>query len=395
MSQLSLGRARRDRRRGSTLILLLGIVAVLSILAVALVATLANAQHSTSRNKARTTAFDVAEAAVGVTMHSLSQGWPKLDTPWSETSFTAGATDFESTFGVTYGASQGDALWVAVLDDSTAGTAGGAGYDQNENGYLWIDAQARVSGVSSRIRTLVQAKFYEMNVPLSVVVAANGDLLSNAANGNIASGKYKIGAQDVSIGGPQPVAIAIGGKIWNPEVAWPYVDENPIVKPRPEELITPEMITDLTLIAKQTGKFYENGAVPDFTGLCVVNAPKGTTITLGQNGNDPPYNSPTSPGILLVLGGATLRLTGSTQYYGVVYSEGDDDPVTPDIVGASGNPIIYGMMVTKGSIDLRGVVQVIYREDCVINLNHQFQTSTKLVPSFWRELTPIVHAPTP
>ena len=388
MSQLSLGRVRRDRRRGSTLILLLGIVAALSILAVALVATLANAQHSTSRNKARTTAFNVAEASVDVTMHTLSRGWPTETSPWTEASFTSNASDFDGRFGVTYGAPEGDAIWVSVLDDSSAGSAGTIGWDQNDNGYLWVDAQARINGVSSRIRAMVQAKFYEMNVPLSVVVVTGGDLLSNAANGNTASGKYKIGAQDVSIGGPQPVAIAIGGSIQNPEVAWPYVDQDPPLKPGPEDLITPDMITDLTLIAKQTGKFYENGAVPDFTGLCVVKAPAGTTITLGQTGKDAAYNSWTSPGMLLVLGGATLKLAGNTRYYGVVYSEGD-------IGVAQGNPIIYGMVVTKGDFDMGGVAQVIYREDCLTNLNHQFQTSTKLVPSFWRELTPIEHAPTP
>jgi hypothetical protein len=283
---------------------------------------------------------------------------------------------------------------VSVLDDSTAGAAGAVGWDQNDNGYLWIDAQARVNNVSSRIRAMVQARFYEMNVPLGVAVCANGDLLSNAAGGNTASGKNKIGAQDVSIGGPQPVAIAIWGTIENPEVAWPYVDQDPPWKPRPEELITPQMITDLTLIAKQTGKLFENGALPshdDFYGLCVVKAPAGTTITLGQSGggNKPdPYNSPTSPGVLLVLGGATLKLAGNTEYYGVVYSEGN-------IGVAQGNPIIFGMVVTKGTFDMGGVAQVIYREDCLINLNHQFQTSTKIVPNYWRELKPVDHTPTP
>lgn len=81
----------------------------------------------------------------------------------------------------------------------------------------------------------------------------------------------------------------------------------------------------------------------------------------------------------------TFKIAGNTEYYGVVYSEGD-------IGVANGHPIIYGMVITKGSFDMAGVAQVIYREDCLINLNHQFQTSTKLVPSFWRELQPIDHS---
>jgi type II secretory pathway pseudopilin PulG len=379
------GHGRLRGSRGSTLILFLGIMAALSILAIALVAVLANAQHSTSRDKARTTAFDITEAAVDVTMQTLASAWPKETDPWTATSFTTRAPNFESTFGVTYAAPQGDALWVSVLDDSASQAAGSVGWDQNDNGYLWIDAQARVNGVSSRIRTLLQAKFYEANVPRGWAVVANGSLLSNAPNGNVAAGKYKIGAQDVSIGGPQPVAIAIGGTIQNPEVAWPYVDQDPPTKPRAEEIITQDMIADLTQIADQTGKLFKDGALPsgdDFTGLCVVIAPAGVTVTLGQNGQAEAYNSPASPGILLVLGGATLKLAGNTEYYGVVYSEGD-------IGVANGHPIIYGMVVTKGSFDMAGVAQVIYREDCLINLNHQFQTSTRLVPNYWRELTPV------
>jgi len=386
MNRREASRRYRSGGRGAALVLFLGIMAALSILVVGMVAVLANAQHLTSRDKARTTAFDVTEAAIDVTMQAVSRTWPEQTSPWTATAFTTKAPAFTSTFGVTYAATQGNSVWVSVLDDAVTGPST-EGWDANDNGYLWIDAQARVNGVSSRIRTLVQAKFYEMNVPRGVAVCANGNLLSNAAGGNTASGKNKIGAGDVSIGGPQPVSIAIWGTIENPEVAWPYVDQDPPTKPRPEEILTPDLIADLTQIASQTGKLFENGAMPghdDFNGLCVVKAPAGTTVQIGQNGHDASYNTALSPGILLVLGGATLKFAGNTEYYGVVYCESD--------VGvAQGNPIIFGMVVTAGSFNMGGVAQVVYREDCLINLNHQFQTSTKIVPNFWRELKPIAY----
>ena len=50
------------------------------------------------------------------------------------------------------------------------------------------------------------------------------------------------------------------------------------------------------------------------------------------------------------------------------------------------------MLVTKGCFDMAGVAQVIYREDVLSNLNRQFQTSTKLVTGYWRELQPIDHS---
>jgi hypothetical protein len=375
----------KARQRGAALVLFLGVVIALSVLSIALVGLISNASHLTSRDKSRTTAFDVAEAAIDVTMQALSGGWPTEENPWTSTSFATESPGFAGEFGVTNEATQGDAVWVSVVNDTAGSTTG---YDDDGNGRVWVDAQARVNGVSARIRAMVEAKFYEMNVPKGVAVCAEGSLYSNAAGGNTSSGKNKIGAQDVSIGGPQPVAIAIWGDIENPEVAWPYVDQNPPTKPHPEDLITPDLITDLTEIADQTGKLFENGSLPahdDFYGLCVVKGSPGTVITLGQNGKDEAYNSPSSPGILLVLGGATLKFAGNTEYYGVVYCEGD-------IGVANGHPIIYGMVITKGSFDMAGVAQVIYREDCLINLNHQFQTSTKLVPSFWRELQPIDHS---
>ena len=232
---------------------------------------------------------------------------------------------------------------------------------------------------------MIQAKFYEMNLPKGVAVCADGDLLSNAPGGTTSSGKNKIGAGDVSVGGQQPVSIAIWGSIQNPEVAWPYVDQNPPYKPHAQDLIPPDLIADLRAIAESTGKLFTGGAMPsreDLEGLCVVEAGPGITVQLGQNGRTEAFNSPTKPGILLVLGGAGLKLAGNTEYYGVVYTEGD-------IGVAQGNPIIYGMVVTKGTFDMGGVAQVIYREDCLANLNRQFQTSTRIVPNYWRELTPV------
>lgn len=381
------------RQAGSSLIILIGIVAALGLLTATMVAVLSNAQHATTRDKARTTAFDIAEAAIDVTMETLSQQWPDDTMQWTPATFGTRAPDFGTTFAVTPNATSGDAVWVHVRDDDGADIMEAPAYDANGNGYLWVDAQARVNGTSSRVRTMIQAKFYEMNLPKGVVVCAEGNLLSNAPGGTTASGKNKIGAADVSIGGQQPVSIAIWGTdpgIENPEVAWPYVDQNPPYKPHASDLIPPDLIADLRAIAESTGKLFTGGALPsqsDFTGLCVVEAGPDVTVQLGQTGGHTvAYNSPARPGILLVLGGAQLRLVGNTEYYGVVYTEGD--------VGvANGNPIVYGMVVTQGSFDMGGVAQVIYREDCLANLNRQLQTSTRLVPSYWRELTPIVYAP--
>ena len=176
----------KARQRGAALVLFLGVVVALSVLSIALVGLISNARHLTSRDKSRTTAFDVAEAAIDVTMQALSGGWPTEEHPWTPASFATKAPGFAAEFGVTNGATQGDAVWVSVVDDPAGSTTG---YDEDTNSRVWVDAQARVNGVSARIRAMVQAKFYEMNVPKGVAVCADGSLYSNAADGNTSVGQ--------------------------------------------------------------------------------------------------------------------------------------------------------------------------------------------------------------
>jgi len=377
--------------RGTALIAFLGIMAALSILSVTLVTVLANAQHSTSREKSRTTAFDVAEAAIDVSMQLLTQQWADAEHPWSETTLFDRDPAFADRFGVQPGLTGDDSLWVSVFDDVDGDIMAAPHYDDNlgqPNGYVWIDAQARVNGVASRIRTMVQRETYELGMAKGIVVYAGGDLISNAVGEN----KTNIGAQDVTIGGPQPVSIAIWGSISDPSVAWPYVDQNPPNKPVREELLSDQTIEDLTLYAQSIGKYFTTQpSAQQLTGLCVIDVPAGTTIMLSQD-SDPslvgnqPYNSIAHPGVLMVLGGGELKFGGNVEYYGLVYSEGS-------VSVAHGVPTIYGMIISEGDFDMGGVAQVIYREDCLARLDTQFQTNTKLVPNYWRELTPLDVAP--
>jgi len=371
--------------RGAALIAFLGIMIALSIMSVALVTVLANAQHSTSREKSRTTAFDVAEAAIDVSMQLLTEQWADAEHPWSESTLFDRDPGFASQFGVQPGLTGDNSLWVSVFDDVSGDILAAPHFDDNAgqpNGYVWVDAQARVNGVASRIRTMVQRETYEFGMAKGIVVYAGGNLISNAVGEN----KTNIGAQDVTVGGPQPVSIVIHGDISSDTVAWPYVDQHPPEPlPEREELISDQTIEDITLYAQSTGKYFTRQPTPqELTGLCVVDVPSGTVIRLDQQ--QEPYNSIAHPGVLMVLGGGALKLGGNVVYNGLVYTEGS-------ISVSHGTPTIYGMIICEGDFDMGGVAQVIYREDCLARLDKQFQTNTKLVPNFWRELTPLTSAP--
>ncbi len=377
--------------RGGALVVFLGAMAALSVLSVALVTLLANAQHSTSREKARATAFDVAEAAIDVSMHLLTEEWPgTADKAWGEGEFLARAPQFASQFGVTSGLTGDRSVHVVLLDDKdTSDLSTAESWDANGNGYVWIDAQARVNGVSSRIRAMLQADFYEFGLAKGIVVYAGGVLDGNSMD----EGKPVIGAQDVTVGGAQPISIAIWGSITNPAVAWPYVDQDPAYKPTRQELLSDDTIEDLKLLAQREGKYFTSTPTnpANFTALCVIEVPAGTTVSLPQD-SDPTtpgnqaFNSAEHPGVLMVLGGGELKISGDVEYYGVIYSSGA-------LSFSSGSPIIYGMVIAERDLTVAGSPQIIYREDCMMRLDTQLQTNTKLVPSYWRELTPITPTP--
>lgn len=387
----STGRDGRAASRGSALILFMGVMAALVIMAVAVVTLLANAQHSTSREKARTTAFDVAEAAIDVGMHLLADEWPgSEETAWAADELTQRESAFMTQFGVTAGIDHDGSVQLLLLDDTGDDPMVADSWDSNGNGYVWVDAQARVNGVSSRIRAMVKADFFQFGLAKGIVLFAGGELDSNGLDEN----HYMIGAGDVTVGGPQPVSIAIRDTDppWDPSVAAPYVDQDPPYVPTRNELLSDDAIADLKLLAQRDNSYYTQvPASPSaYEGLCVIEVPEGTTVRMPEFSDSPSrdFNSVTNPGVLLVLGGGNLELKGQLEYYGVIYCSGS-------IGFAAGNPIIYGMVIAEHDVTVAGGPQIIYREDCLTRLDAQFETSTQLVPNYWRELSPLSPSPSP
>jgi hypothetical protein len=95
------------------------------------------------------------------------------------------------------------------------------------------------------------------------------------------------------------------------------------------------------------------------------------------------YNSEDQPGILLVLGTATVRFGGSTQYFGIVYSANQ-----MEVDRSHGTPVIHGMLITNGDLRASGTPDIRYNDRCIRGLNNQFPVGSRLVPGFWRELKP-------
>ena len=74
----------REHERGATLIMIIGVIAVLIILTSSMVALAGNVQKNTSRDRQQTTAFNVAEAGMDAAQSALWVKWPSV------TNYTAG-----------------------------------------------------------------------------------------------------------------------------------------------------------------------------------------------------------------------------------------------------------------------------------------------------------------
>ena len=418
--------SRRDRQRGAALVLFLGVAAALTVLSVALVLAVSNARSNTSRQQRSTKSFDVSEAALDVTMQQLAHKWPRSELrqydPWTETENPDFAADF---FGsATPSPLPGGAHYVSVrvFDDVQTSTVLPVGWEQNAstwddngNGVMLVDAQARVGDRASRIRGTVRAVYYRLGLARGVAVWADG-----ALNGTGSGNDPNITAEVLAFNSYQAMAHANSydpsSGLWDPGL---ITKDPPGSGTQPP--ITQDTVDALVQIAKNTGRYFSGAGAEGtmkttlantdpgpYEGLCVLDfreAGSGPfTVTLDQgdynctvtNNGQQTLVEYGDPGALLILGG-NLVLKGGLHYYGMIYVEGN---VGVDESGGSlaGKPVIHGLLIcmkdpddpdaTSGDIDLKGRAQVRYNANAARDLDTQFLTGVQLIDNGWRELQP-------
>jgi len=402
-------------QRGAALVLFLGVAAALAIMSLAVVTLTSNALHNTSRESMRMKAFDVAEAALDITMQDLGTAWttePRVDASNTRVdwSFAAVAPDFRTTHFPASDFPDPRAPGVSFVKVSVADGFDATGkpltdvngepldYDADRDGFMWIDSQAVVGDGAARIRAKVQAVYFPLSLPQGIALWSGGAIANagtaQSANKPIVSAEmFPPGSTSIGViawsGMPgaatDPASLALLGP---PYVDWTLDPPDLDQYPRPISDSTIEGLTSLAANMKPSRYFTGPDAETDaksatgLNGLVVIDM-AGTDRTLdigpGTYNGDPSLGD--NPGILIVLNG-DIRFHGSPVYWGVVYSEGD---IGSD---AGGTPQIHGMVACDGDFDFNGTPDIRYNDQCVTALDTQWQTSTRLVPSYWRELQP-------
>lgn len=381
----------REYQRGSSLILLMGVVAALAILVSALVVLTSNVMHNTARHRTQAKVFNVAEAALDAGQAAAWVEWPLVDTP---TPVLPG--DFDSQFPTSEfpRPSSGQFATVTYYDDDGSGGANpGIRYGVHQDGdatvpannLLWIVAEANSGGRKAKVMALVEKITYTLTIKERVALYTDSNAIFKGT-----------GNQPVLAVDPPPEdppadyasAYVKGNVAQNGQSDVSGVTINPDATTTMTNIFPDEILAALIEKAHGDGKYFANaGVVP---AAAWSSDPRVIVIENGNvdlkdipdtetdsNGADSIW-SEAHPGILIVLHG-NVDCNGQTKkLYGIVYIMGG--------VLLTGNAEIHGMVLANGTIDLRGTRAVNYNQEVISNLNKPVIQSVRVRPGTWREL---------
>jgi len=170
-------------QRGSTLILVIGVIATLATLASTLVLVTTNAMQGTAKDRERAQAFNLAEGALDKAMNVLAADWPSSQSIlpqvdpaqfWSEFATPSAIAD---QFAAP--AAGGDRVSVDFYDNTTAKDY----WDRNGDSLMWVEAQGNVGKVHARVRAQVYLSPADLGlVPGQAVYTAGSAQLGAGAS---------------------------------------------------------------------------------------------------------------------------------------------------------------------------------------------------------------------
>jgi hypothetical protein len=387
--------SRLRSERGAGLVLIIGVIAALSIMATSLVALTTNVRHNTYTDATRAKAFNVAEAAVDVSMFDLNAKWPKVSGAGPDFTAAAWTDSFRSQFAASEFPNPSSGQFVVVeyydnqatIDKTVKWDKGQPGNDSLPDNKMYVEAQAGVGPKATRIIVLVQRIPYTTNLPRGVALCAGGDLYSTGGGNNPKIYVEVPPPPDVVPGGV--TSVHVRGTIDAQDVTQtpPIAKYEGNAAKKPSDVFSPKLVEALTELAKDNGRYFTSAAAADaspvdrdwspaggISGLCVIDSAAGYTI----RGD---YNSEAQPGILMILGGGDLDYGSGGNYYGVIY-------VTGTVLKGHGSYIVHGMIVVDSDQDMRGTTDIYYNDNCIANLANRFSLTVKQVPNTWREIKP-------
>ncbi len=381
----------RGRQRGSSLILLMGVIAALAILVSALVMLTSNVMGNTTRHRTQAKVFNVAEAGLDAGQAAAWVNWPVVDTP---TPTLPG--DFEAKFPASQFPRPASGQFVTVHfydDDGSGGASPGIRYNVHQDGdaavpannLLWIVAEANSGGRKAKVMALVEKITYTLTIKERVALYTDSDAVFKGTGH-----QPVLGVDPPPDDPPADYASAyVKGTVdQNGQSDVSGVAINPDTGTTLTDIFPDEILLALIEKAQGDGKYFTNAAAVPAGAWS--SEPRIIVIENGDvdlkdipdtetdaNGADSIWSA-ANPGILIVLNGNVDCNGQKKKLYGVVYIMGG--------VLLTGNAEIHGMVLAKGTVDLRGTRAVNYNAEVISNLNKPVIQSVRVRPGTWREL---------
>jgi len=390
----------RSREQGSTLIMLVGIIAALAILGASLIALTSNMMANSSSDQQQKKAFNVAEAGLDSALFKLGSAWPDESHPvvWSSADSAAFRDQFDtSLFPDPHTGSFSSVTFYDNSDTNDDGVIGpgDASYDAGpgavSDGLMYVEVQSGVGKRAARIQAQVERIDWDMLVPRGIAVAADGELYAN-------NHKQPIGVE--VLGPDQEYAVIKSGTeidddVYKEDVIQPQ--EN-LPLPVVDSIMPTDIILDLIAMAKANGSYYSGNQRPDdkedWEGLVVIQTSGVVNLDNQDDLNSDGVGENAPPGILIVVGpnfpagppSVGIDVNGHGEYWGLVYTDGS--------WRNSGTSEVHGMLLAKGTITTRAVTMqgdrdVLYNDNCIVNLNRMIVLNARIVPNTWREIKPV------
>ena len=398
----------RDEQ-GSALLTALMIMLVALGIGGALLATSVAQQRDAGNQQSSETAYSLAEAALNAQVFALSQQWPtKADAPQPSglypygyptsctaasagTSYCPASTDFSAYTpgsGTCPAGTPGDAWntsgtvsngWTTYVRDagppgsatdglfsssaengmspfnSSVGTSGAGSVWVRAVGIVNCHIAVLVTKVSDQIGSLSFPK-YALDAN-SFTVSNNGqkDIINlQDTNGNTSQISLRCNGSTYGNGAQPPSSTCAGAQNSSqiqpaPSYASP---------PAPSPTLTATQLNAVKQLAIQKGTYFGSGVqCSTITAAQLQGSPvyiEGNSNCYGNGGitipSNPVINSPSSPGLLVIVNG-TLNFTGSATYYGVIYAP-NTGAYTGDVVTLGGTSTVVGGINVDGNAAL-------------------------------------------
>ena len=392
----------RKGNSGSTLIMVMGIIAALAIMAATLVVLVGNSQSGTANDRTRVKAFNIAEAALDEGMYQLSAKWPDSQATVFDAVMQA---DFVQRFDPTPSAALSEfpdtTVSVEYYDDNGAGGIdwGIDRLDHHVKNRMWVVATAGTGSRLVRLQAMVERTLFDTAIPRGNAIYSGGPMVHNDLPNPPAlvdpDSPYsdwvyvKINATPTAHADPAGLGV-------KPALCPPYAEVL--------EKVFPEATKQrLKTLAQSHGRYFTGpDAIQDaldspvdptwspegsISGLTVIEPTVAGALTLKDS-----FNSQATPGIVLLLkcpapstSVSNLTFAGpvtKADYWGVLYTDGT-------VVKGSGGYNVHGMIVAAGNTEFEGTVNVYYNDDVLSNLAQLWASNVIIVGNTWREVSPV------